>query len=319
MISFIKNKFLKSTSIYFFIFLVYLLITVFIFRNKIPTFFTHYGMPDVDTDGGLWFQWYLTYINNRKLPYELLNIVGYPFGYDIAFSPVINLVYSIQSSVMSTLGFSWKLLVPITNFSSLIVYPVSAMGAFCLTNYLTKEKLASFISGIVFGFSYYFIYMGRGQMSINHIELIPFYMLSLFYFLDNKKIYTLSLSAILFSILFKTDAYYAFFSGILSVLIVIFYKRENVKNVVKTFFIYYLLLFLVLIATNINFFYTNLYLFNSVEILKTGRNSLPRNELLSLNTYFDTAPSSQISALMSNYSSILGIIPIVVSFLGFFI
>lgn len=319
MTSLLKNKFLKSSLFVIFIFFVYVLLTLFIFRNKIPTLFSHYGMPDVDTDGGLWFQWYLTYIKSQGTPYDLLNIVGFPFGYDIAFSPITNLVYSIQAFIMSAIGFSWKILVTITNISSLLVYPLSAIGAFFLSHYLTKDKLASFISGIVFGFSYYVIYMGRGQMSINHIELVPFYLLSLFYFLDNKKLYSLSLSVVLFSILFKTDAYYAFFSGILSVLIVIFYKQENIKKIIKTFFIYYLFLFLTLIVTNLNFFYTNLYLFNSVEIVKTGRNSLPKNELLPLKTYFDTLPSSWISFLLSRYSIFLGIIPILVSFLGFFV
>ena len=244
-------------------------------------------MPDIDTDGGLWYQWYLHYIKTHQLVYDIANVAGYPLGYDISASPASNLVFSVQLFIMEHIsGFSLKNLIFITNLSSLITYPLSAIGGYLLCYYFTRDKYSSFIAGLIFGFSFYHVYMGRGQMSINHIELIPFYFLSLFYFLDKKSSFSLILSALTFALLFMSDPYYAFFSGIFSVIFVLFYKKESFIEIIKTLFIYFIPVGIILILVNFNFVLSNLYLFDKVAAIQTGRNSLPRNELTNILYYF---------------------------------
>src|SRR2546423_9052955 len=114
----------KSLLFIVFSFLIYVFITAIIFYHRFPNIFTQYGMPDVDTDGGLWYQWYLTYIHKHHLLYDITALAGYPLGYDISLSPANNLIYNIQVFFLEHIfGFSWSNLVLITNVSSLITYP----------------------------------------------------------------------------------------------------------------------------------------------------------------------------------------------------
>ena len=137
------------------LFLLFTLITLFIFNHRLPNILTQYGMPDIDTDGGLWYQWYLHYIKTHQLVYDIANVAGYPLGYDISASPASNLVFSVQLFIMEHIsGFSLKNLIFITNLSSLITYPLSAIGGYLLCYYFTRDKYSSFIAGLIFGFSF---------------------------------------------------------------------------------------------------------------------------------------------------------------------
>lgn len=296
-----KNSLLTSVILAFF---VYTLITLIIFHHRLPLITTHYGMPDVDADGGLWYQWYLIFTESRGDLYYITQLFSYPFGFDITFMPFRNLVYVSQVFILNIIGFSYSNLILLTNIYTLITYPLSAIGGYLLCYYFTKNKTASFFAGLIFSFSFYHVHMARSQLSVNHIELIPFYFLSLFYFIDKKTIYTALLSAFVYGILFYTDAYYAFFSGILSVAAFLIYSKENLISKLKLFLGYYTVLFTVLIAVNMNFFITNFYLFNTEQAVATGRNSIPKNELLSILYYFIPTEFS----LLNTYIPLLGYI-----------
>ena len=85
----------RSKIIIFFcsIFLVYLAITIAIFHFRLPDITTHYALPDVDTDGGLWYQWFNIFINREDMLFDVSNYVGYPFGFNTTSAPLFNLIY----------------------------------------------------------------------------------------------------------------------------------------------------------------------------------------------------------------------------------
>lgn len=278
--------------------IVYCCITLLIFQHRLPHITTEFGMPDVDTDGGLWYQWYLYYTKTHNLLPQITTLFVYPFGFDLTFVPFSNLIYSTQLFFLEhILGFSWSNLVLVTNISSLVTYPLSALGASFLCYYITKNKWGAFMAGCVYAFSFYHVYMGRGQMSINHIEFIPFYLLSLLYFLDKKNIASLLISAIIFTLTFNADPYYAFFSGIFSVVICAFYRNDKIIKRIATGLIYYTGLFIVLVLTSLNFVLSNLYLFDKTQLAQSGRNSMPRNELVNILYYFSKTAVDDISYL----------------------
>lgn len=314
------SRLLSNNVLFFFIcFLLYTLITGVIFSHRLPTIFTHYAMPDIDTDGGLWYQWFLVYINKNDLLYDIVELVTYPLGYDIAFSPVDNLIYTFQAKILSLESqFNWQTLIFITNFSSLINYPLAGLGALLLSYYLTRHRAGSFIAGLTYAFSFYFIFMGRGQMSINHAEFIPYYVLSLVYYLDTKTKPALIFSTLFFAVLFKVDAYYAFFSGIFSVLFILLYKRTNINDLIKTSCIYYACLLFFLVVVNLNFIVSNLYLFNNQLAVQSGRNSTAKGELVPL-TYNLSAPeNSFLYSIAGRNASFIYIIPIVIAIFGLY-
>jgi hypothetical protein len=317
----LKSKlfsFIKNPIIFWLLsFIFFSLITTILFHNRLENISTHYGMPDIDTDGGLWYQWYEIYNAENNHLFYITTLISYPYGFDFTFLPFSNLVYSMQIFFLKhLLGFSWPNLILITNISSLVTYPLSALGASLLGYYLTKNKWASLITGLIFSFSFYHVHMARGQMSINHIEFIPFYFLSLFYFLNKRNVFSLALSALTFAILFTADAYYAFFSGILSVVVILLYNSAPFLQKIKTFLCYYPVLLVVLVLVNFNFFITNYYLFNSTQAIATGRNSIPKNELVSVLYYFVPQPFSLLGTYVPALSYILFIIIPFIAFSG---
>lgn len=311
-----KNGILIS----FFVFVIYIFLSYLVFHHRFNHIFTHYSLPDVDTDGGIWYQWYLHFIHANNLVYDVNIMEAYPFGYDIAFGPISNLVYSTQVFILNIWGYSWSRLIFINNLFALLVYPFSALGAYFLCLFFTKSKFESFVGGIIYGFCFYIVFMGRGTMSINHIEFIPFYFLSLFLYLDKKTSTRLVISALVFSILFKVDSYYAFWSGLFSIIFVVFYKKNTFIEKAKTASIYYLVLFTVLFVTNMDFLIAQIpILFNKDALIQTGRNSNPRNELTSILYYF-TLPIPNINRL-TRYIGSLSIfmnLPFYIMILGLF-
>ena len=287
--------------------------------HRIPFITSQYAMPDVDTDGGLWFQWYLVFSRQHGLPIDFTYLVGYPFGYNIFSAPVMNHIYSIHTFILeNVIGFSWSNLMIITNISSLIVYPLSAFGATLLGYYITKKKSVSFLSGLFYGFSHYYILMGRGQMSINHAEIIPYYILSLLIFLDKKTYRYLLISVLTFSLLFGTDAYYAFFSGIFSFILILFYPygKNKILNKIKTALVYYSTLFFILILMNLDFVIGNTYMFNRSQMLASGRSSSMMNELVSISSFFIASSESFLFKTFGVNGTIIKIIPLFVALVG---
>ncbi len=306
----------KPLGIWLLFFAIYSLITLLIFHHRLDTIFTHYAMPDIDTDGGLWYTWYKIFSHQRGNLSEITTLIVNPFGFDLSFLPFSNLVYSIHAFLLEyVLGFSWNNLIFITNVSSLITYPLSSMGGALLCFYLTKNIKASFLAGMIFGFSYYHVHMGRGQMSLNHIELIPFYFLSLFYFVNKKNFTSMLISGLTFSILFNSDAYYGFFSGLLSLPILAFYPREKISSRIKLFISYYFSLLIIVVLTNFNFILPNLYLFDKALTITSGRTSIPRNELLSILFYFAPQPVSWLEKVNRLVSTLAYIVVPLIAFI----
>lgn len=303
---------IKPSFFWIGIFIAYCIITLIIFNHRLPHITTQYGMPDIDTDGGLWYQWLNVYSHQHGLMPEFTNFIAYPFGLDLSYNPFPNLIYTIHAFILEhIIGFSWQNLMLVTNISSLSTYPLAAIGAAFLGYYLTKNKYASFLVGIVYSFTFYHLLSGRGEMSINHIELIPIYLLSLFYFLDKRSVLSLVISGATFGILFNSDAYYAFFSGIFSLIIVLLYKKESWLSKAKTYATYYPVIFIFLILINFEFILSNLFLLNHGAAVATGRNSIARSELTDILFYF-----SAVEGSLFHYIPVLGnFIFIIVPFL----
>lgn len=267
--NFVKKIFLFFKNHYLIAFVFYFLVTLFVFKDKLPYVFSHYGMPDIDTEGTIWYQWFLLFNKRNNESNYLTNLIGYPFGYDLSTSPFSNFFQSLYLQIMLIFNLSSKNIISIFNISSYSSFVFSAFAFYCFSFYLSKNKLASFLGGIAFSFSFYHILQSRGQMSNLHWEFIPFYFLYFFKYLDFKKNKDLFLSVFFFSLMFSSFAYYAFFSGVFSVLIFFVYYRG--KDKLKVLFKYYFFIFLFLILTNLNFVLSNLYMFTSSGLSQSGR------------------------------------------------
>lgn len=272
----------------------YIIITIIIFNRRLLNIGSSYGMPDVDTDGALWYYWAQVYSDTHGINFDFTNeFLSYPFGYDVSYIPFFSLIYEINIFFIKLLGGGgWNSIVLMSNISTLVAYILSAFSAYLLAFYLTKKHYASFIGGLIFGFSFYFILMGRGALAHNHLEFIPLYFLSLFYFLDKKTTSSLVISGLTFTILFMSNPYWTFFSGIFSFIIILFYTDNDFIKKMMLLFKYYSLIILILILTNINYVYSMLYVFNRQTSTIAGRVFVPENQVVSLLSFFSPSQNN---------------------------
>lgn len=288
------------------IFATYALITVIVFWRRIPGFLTNYGMSDIDTDGTLWYFWARLFTDRHGIAFDINNqLLGFPIGFDFSFIPFFSLIYEFNIGLMRWLGGSFQALVAVSNFSMLLTYPASAMSAFLLSYYLTRNKYASFIAGLIFSFSGYHILMGRGSFSNNHIEFIPLYFLSLLYALDKKTLSAYIISVMALVITFMNNAYFAFFCGLFSIFFVLFYKRESFKDKLKIFFAYYATLFIILILTNINFIISQHRVLNR-QNLQVLRSFVPEHQVVSILSFFTPSTDNWLYPFVNPGNNFMG-------------
>lgn len=310
-------NFLKKHKVSIWIFVIYIAITLFVFRHKLPFLLTHYGMSDVDPDGAIWYFWMRIFSEQNMVNFLYTNkLIAFPFGYDMSYIPFFSLIYEICVNFIKAIGFNWKSIILALNLSTLIAYPLSAISTYALALYVTKNKKASFLAGLIFAFSFHYILMGRGSLAQNHLELIPLYFLSLIYFLDHKLAKNAVLSALVFSLMFLANAYWAFYSGIFSVLFMFFY---NAKFEPRLFLKYYAVLVMITASLNINFFINQAYVFNSVSLEKSGKLFNAEDQVVNILSYFIPSENNYLYNFFTSGNNFLGYAALLLGLSGIFI
>lgn len=316
------EKNLKSIKIilpFILIFTTYLLVTIVIFRHRLLNINTYYGMPDVDSDGTIWYFWARLFAEKNNLNFNLNNLFfSYPYGYDISYIPFFSLNYEIAIKIINFIGFSWRNIILIINTSLIITYAASAFSAFLLAYYLTRNKYSGLIAGFIFSFSFYHILMGRGYIAQNHFEFIPLYFLSLFYFLDKKNVMSLVLSGLAFAIMFLANSYWAFFSLIFSLPILLFYRRGKISEKIKSMLFYYFIVLGTGILIHINFFFQELYVFNPILLKISGKAYNPAGQVVSLLDFFAPSANNIIYKNFVSGNNFLGYTAILLGLSGVF-
>ncbi|NWJ46519.1 MAG: hypothetical protein HXX08_11625 [Chloroflexi bacterium] len=133
-----------------------------------------------DRDQNFWFMWWVkrALLDFHTTPY-FTPMLFYPGGTDLAIYPT-NLTGSILSLPVQLL---WGI-VPTFNFLYFVGLVGGAWGAYCLITYLTDNRRAGLLAGLVYAFSpwqapaTYF-----GQLTIIQLQWLPFYTLWLLKFL----------------------------------------------------------------------------------------------------------------------------------------
>lgn len=213
--------------------LVYLVITLFIFRHRWinGNLSTQYSMPGIDTDGTMWAVWAINYKGGDT---SISDLWSYPYGFDFTSIP-INFFEYFRAFVLGLLGGQWPDLVLIFNLAAILAYPLAAIAMFIFAHYLTRDFRASFIAGIIFGFSHYFILMGRGSLSNNHFELIPLFYWAICYGIDKGSRAILALGAVIMAIQFGVNAYWGFFAGLFTPIVFYLYGGKTLKERIGSF------------------------------------------------------------------------------------
>ncbi|ADX44841.1 hypothetical protein Acav_0918 [Paracidovorax avenae ATCC 19860] len=173
--------------------------------------FSVYSMPDVDTDGTLWFIWLKAHSGHLFTSVELTSLLTYPFGFDLSPFPFDNLIDDLRSAAVKWSGGGWRSAVFVINASALMAYPLAAMTMYLLCWHITRRHLSALAGAVVFGFSGYFIMLSRGSMANNHFWLLPLVYLFFIRYCENRRWRELLISCILTGLQFRINPYWSFY------------------------------------------------------------------------------------------------------------
>lgn len=183
----------------------YLGITILFTWPLVLHFTTH--MPGIGAGDGQIFYWNLWWFKKALLELKtnplFCNWILYPFGTSTVFCPL-----TVFNDIFSLLFQQFFGLVTTYNIILVFDFVASAYGMFLLADYLTGDKKAAFIAGIIFAFCPYKFAHLPGHFSLISTEWIPFYVLYLIKALRKRFSFKNSLLAGVFLLLVAFSDYY---------------------------------------------------------------------------------------------------------------
>lgn len=212
----------------------YAALTIFFTYPLIINFST--AIPGNRGDGPifLWNLWWMKY--------ALLDLKTNPFYTDYIFYPKgVGLIFHTFTPLNGLISIPFQLLFGIVVANNIIIissFILSAFGAYLLIDYLTSDKPASFIGGIIFAFCPYKFAHLLGHFNLTTTQWIPFYILSLIRLTREER--TKSLNGIqaglflLFTAL--SDYYYFIFLGIFTILYLGYVFFSDKKTIINPSF-----------------------------------------------------------------------------------
>ncbi len=299
------------------VFCVHLGLNTLIYWHRIVLIYTHYGLLGVDTDSTLWNQAMQIFSDGLSINRQHTQLlVAFPYGYNLAKLPFYSLIFEINIAVMKLLGGGWQNLVFVSNVSTLLAHPLTGVTSFALAYYLIKDKYAAFFSSCIFTYSYYYIVMSAGSLSLDHYELIPLYLLSVFYLVNRPSLVRILISCVIFSLTFMANPYWAFFSGICSIPIMMMGMKGTLTRRLQLIFFYYLSLGLILLLTNVNYVYQQAYNLDKSALITSGKVDSPLDKLLPIHYFFFHPQYSSLFGMGTRGGYYLGYVSILCGFVG---
>jgi len=181
----------------------------------------------------IWGFWWLkkVLINLCVNPFYTYYIF-YPSGVNLTFFTLtyFNSIFSIPLQILFGLVASYNLMV----FFSFVM---SGYGVYLLVKYLTGNKGASFISGVIFAFSPFRSTAALGHMHVLTTQWIPFYVLYLIKTIKEKKTKNAIFTAIFFVLTSLGNFEYALYISLFTIFLFIFFFFTDRKIILNKFFI----------------------------------------------------------------------------------
>jgi len=281
-----KNKHFYNLREYSLVGISYTLLTIILTYPvlfKIKT-----DIPGTGADSFQWMRilWY-TKIAIKEADLAALthdHLLFYPNGIEsMPFSSAFNQVLYVLLSPFLELHVIYTIL-------WLLTFIIGAIGSYLLVKYLTDNKYAAFIAGIVFAFSPYHFSRGLYFFGAATVQWIPFCALYLMKTVKEEGIKNPILAGIFFILVAMSDLQYLIFMGIFAGL-VFFYdlyltlrSRKNfihsVKQMIIKYFFFGGVAFLGVLPLTIN---EILIALSKQNFLKPNANEIPKlsNDLMS--------------------------------------
>lgn len=168
-----------------------------------------------DNYGNLWLSWWLKYSLIHHLNPLFTPFVSAPFGIDLRMS-VFSAPWLIGVALSSFAGDIF-----VYNIQIIISFPLTGLAMYWLVYRFTGNRMASFVSGLIFAFSPFHLGMATQYPDLASFYWIGFYALSLFRFDENRTYLNAIICAILFAVTSTVHPYFGVFILILTVIFVL--------------------------------------------------------------------------------------------------
>ncbi len=185
----------------------------------------------------LWFFWWF-----KKTLFELsspyyTSYMFYPYGINLAFSTLTP--FNSLLSIPLQLSFG---LIRAYNILWITSFFISGYGTYLLVKYLTGNKKAAFVSGLIFMFSPYHFAHALGHLNLTAIEWIPFYILYLFKITNENKTRNAIYAGFFLFLTALCEYYYLIFLLFFTLIFIIYYLIFDTKKMFRNVILKRLLL-----------------------------------------------------------------------------
>ncbi len=202
-----------------------------------------------DNQQNYWVLWHIQQAVTRSdVDLYHTDSLYYPLGADLALH-TLDLMDSLFLALPLELFFS---LIVTYNILILAGFALALVSMYLLALYLTKNRYASFIAGIIFAFSPYHTAHALHHINLSSVEFIPLYVLFLFKMFDEPCKKHSILAAVFLTMLSLNSWYYLVYMVLFSILYLLWHVivvKRGVVNIVTMKYIFFsALLFTVLIA-----------------------------------------------------------------------
>ncbi len=137
-----------------------------------------YGYPK-DSLVWVWNFWWFRYSSLNGVSPDSISIIGYPF---ITTTTTLYPIWNWFNKHLALIVGE----VAAYNLQIISGFFLAAVAMYCLVYYFTKNKLASFFSGVIFSLCPYHFARSWAHLGLTQIHWMVFYILSLFVLIERR-------------------------------------------------------------------------------------------------------------------------------------
>jgi hypothetical protein len=176
----------------------------------------------------LWYAWWVKYAWQHNLSPQFVPIIASPFGIDLSQDITKNISLSFANYPLLILTILVDEIFAY-NFIILLTFPFAGLTMYFLAYYFTKNKWASFFSGLAFAFCpYHFAH--ASHITLANIQWMPLFVLFLFKLHNERTFTNATLCGLFFALTLLSDTYYGYFMLVLTATFVIFKLFQKLFN-----------------------------------------------------------------------------------------
>ena len=191
--------------------LVYMALTVFVFRTFIPHIGSALIGPPEDNMQDFWNTWYAASQVKTWDDMGYTNLIKHPEGTTLYYHSFSYPKLVIAKIFGAMFGARPTDLVVLENLLLIVSFPISAIGGFYLVRHFTRDTFGALAGGAVFAFNPSHVAHVAHHLHVSSIEFIPFFALSFIVAVERRSRGFVVLSTLCFALSALSCRYYLFY------------------------------------------------------------------------------------------------------------